>query len=156
MADAGAEAAAGRPAGLGRPLRDVLELRDQGQAHTQLFGSVDERDVLVAALDGAIAFGSTRLADDLWGWSSLREEGAAVTRLAGQADSDAAWSLADALRRAAATQLPVLATDRQAICLALPAGPGASIGIRRAGRRLTPREQLVVQAVAAACVLAGP
>lgn len=150
------ETGAGRQAfGLGRPLREVLHLHDVDEPTHSLFSGVDDSPSIVA-LDAAIALGSACMAEDLWGWSSLRGEGgSAVTRLSRNADLDAAWSLADALRQAAAGQVPVIVNDRAAMCLALPAGSGAAVGLRRAGRRLTGREQLVVQAVAAVCVLAA-
>jgi hypothetical protein len=150
------ETGTGRQAfGLGRPLRDVLDLHDNEQAPTHsLFGGTDDAPT-TEALDAAMALGAACLTDDVWGWSSLRAEGgSAVTRLSRNTDLDAAWSLADALRQAAASQQPVVSTDRTAVCIALPAGAGAAVGVRRAGRRLTGREQLVVQAVAGVCVLA--
>jgi hypothetical protein len=150
------ETGAGRQAsGLGRPLRDVLDLNDVEDPTHSLFTGHDETPA-TEALDAAVALGAACLRDDVWGWSSLRSGGgSAVTRLSRSADLDAAWSLADALRQAAATQQPVVTTDRTAVCIALPAGAGAAVGVRRAGRRLTGREQLVVQAVAAVCVLAA-
>ena len=149
------DAGTGRQAfGLGRPLRDVLDLGAVEAPSHSLFGGSDDAPT-TEALDAAMALGVACLTDDIWGWSSLRGEGgSAVTRLSRSADLDAAWSLADALRQAAVSQLPVVANDRMAICIALPAGAGAAIGVRRVGRRLSGREQLVLQAVAGACVLA--
>ena len=149
------EASAGRQAfGLGRPLREVLHLHDVEEPTHSLFGGPDDAPT-TEALDAAMALGAACLRDDVWGWSSLRGEGgSAITRLSRGADPEAAWALADALRQAAASQQPVVATDRTATCIALPAGAGAAVGVRRAGRRLTGREQLVVQAIAGVCVLA--
>ena len=150
------ETGAGRQAfGLGRPLSDVLDLGGIEDPSHSLFTGNDEAPT-TEVLDAAMALGGACLTEDIWGWSSLRGEGgSAVTRLSRNADLDAAWSLADALRQAAVSQLPVVANDRTAVCIALPAGSGAAIGVRRAGRRLSSREQLVVQAVAAVCVLAA-
>ena len=150
------ETGAGRQAsGLGRPLRDVLDLHDLEAPSHSLFGGADEVPT-TEALDAAVALGGACLRDDLWGWSSLHGDGgSAVTRLSRGADLEAAWSLADVLRQAAVSQQPVVVTDRTAVGIALPAGAGAAVGMRRAGRRLSGREQLVVQAVAGVCVLAS-
>ena len=150
------ETGTGRQAfGLGRPLRDVLDLHDVEDPTHSLFTGNDDSPT-TEALDAAVALGAACLSEDVWGWSSLRGEGgSAVTRLSRNTDLESAWSLADALRQAAASQQPVVTTDRTAVCIALPAGAGAAVGVRRAGRRLTGREQLVVQAVAAVCLLAA-
>jgi len=150
------ETGTGRQAfGLGRPLQEVLDRGHVEDPAHPLFAVTDEAPTM-ETLDAAMALGATCLAEDTWGWSSLRGEGgSAVTRLSRNAELDAAWSLADALRQAAVSQVPVVSNDRTSVCIALPAGAGAAIGVRRAGRRLTSRDQLVVQSVAAVCVLAA-
>jgi hypothetical protein len=150
-----AELAGGRQAfGLGRPLRDLLQLAEEGTP-SPLFGTSDEPHPTAEVLEEALTFAATCLPDDLWGCSSTEVGGTAVTRLAGTAAPQEAWALADALRRATVTQLPVTESDRVSVCVAIPAGTGAAIGIRRAGRRLEPRELLLVQTIAGACVLAA-
>lgn len=142
--------------GLGRPLRDLLPMADEAaQRPIALFGEpeLDEAGG-TAALEAALAFCAAAMPDDLWGCSSWRPEGGPVTRIAGTAGASEAWALADVLRVAAADQLPASVRDGASVCLAMPAGPGAAIGLRRARRLLTPRESLFLQAVAGACVLA--
>jgi hypothetical protein len=140
--------------GLGRSLRELLSVAEERPGTGALFGEPDvppESDE--SRLDAAVAFAAAAMPDDLWGFTAWRPDGGLVTRINGVAEAGAAWSLADVLRSAAVEQLPATFQDGNAVCLAVPAGPGAAIGVRRVRRPLGPRETLFVQAVAGACVL---
>jgi hypothetical protein len=141
--------------GLGRSLRELLSVADErAPGGGALFGEPEPpSDLDESRLDAAVAFAAAAMPDDLWGFTAWRPDGGLVTRINGVAEAGAAWSLADVLRSAAIDQLPATFQDGTAVCLAVPAGPGAAIGVRRVRRPLAPRETLFVQAVAGACVL---
>ena len=137
--------------GLGRPLSALLpEDGDSDDREGRLF-SVIEGDRATVVLEAALELLAGALPTDLCGFTA-----GSVSRLGSAPDAEAAWALSDLLRRVARQQLPAGDEDDEAVQLAVPCGPDASIGVRRVGANLTQRELLLVQAVGTACTLAVP